>query len=134
MTEGTPQKKMDILWHCYYIYIYIFAHVIRALLCVCIWWIWFFFNLKCLLICFSIDNLIENDRRSLCPTKLLEVGWVPIFWLLCHKYLCHNLVGWVGGNWNLQDVIKYPVFFWGLPCTSLNPFEETIPIKYHTWV
>ena len=49
-----------------------------------------FFNLKCLLICFSIDNLIENDRRSLCPTKLLEVGWVPIFWLLCHKCLCHN--------------------------------------------
>ena len=52
-----------------------------------------FFNLKCLLICFSIDNLIENDRRSHCPTKLLEVGWVPIFLLLCQlKFAgCHKI-------------------------------------------
>ena len=36
---------------------------------------------------------------------------MPIFWLLCHKYLCQ----WGGGNWNLQDVINFSVFFWGLP-------------------
>ena len=59
---------------------FIFSHMSSEHYCVFVFDEFdFFFNLKCLLICFSIDNLIENDRRSLCPTKLLKVGWVPIF-------------------------------------------------------
>ena len=57
--------------------------------------------------------LLKNYERKKFDNFWLGMNHcgVPIFWLLCHKYLCQ----WVGGNWNLQDVINFAVFFWGLP-------------------
>ena len=49
---------------------------------------------------------IENDKNEATGTEIifdlchnyLKVGRVPQLLQLCHKCLCHNLVGWVGDN------------------------------------